>query len=139
MAKLGRPFVYQSDDEKPVTVSLRIPRNLAGQLKRYAAMHSQSITEEVIDGIKMRLETPADPSDIILSDDNTVIQELQEMIQAAVQAEIGKLDSFMGSGFDAFKLAPAPEASAEPVPELSYDSNTVLQEDARAMAPTLAP
>ena len=37
MAKLGRPFTYQSEEERPVTVSLRIPRDLAEQMKRYAA------------------------------------------------------------------------------------------------------
>jgi hypothetical protein len=33
MAKLGRPFTYQSEDEKPVTVSLRIPRDLHEPLR----------------------------------------------------------------------------------------------------------
>ena len=39
MAKKGRPFVYQSDTEKPVTVSLRLPRDLYARVERYVKMH----------------------------------------------------------------------------------------------------
>ena len=46
----GRKPMYQSEDEKPIMVSLRIPRDLAEQLKDYAALHRQSITDVVIDG-----------------------------------------------------------------------------------------
>jgi hypothetical protein len=35
MAKKGRPFVYQSEDEKPVTVSLRLPRDVYDWVARY--------------------------------------------------------------------------------------------------------
>jgi hypothetical protein len=127
MAK-GRKPMYQSEDEKPVMLSLRIPRNLEAKLKRYADIHRQSITEVVIDGIQMRLETPTDPRDMILSKDNTVIQELQEMIQTAVQAEIGKLPTFMGPHFSLPGGIPVPEAPAELVSEFSHDNHTVLQE-----------
>ena len=137
---MARPSVYQSEEEKPATVSLRIPRELYEQAQRYVRMrHPMTLTELLLDGLRLRLETPADPRDIILSDDNTVMQELQEMIRAEVQAEIGKLNTFMGSAFDALKLAPAPEALAEPAPALSYNSNTVLQEHAGTMAPTPGP
>jgi hypothetical protein len=63
-----------------------------------------------------------------LSAPETVIQEVQEMIRAAVQAEIGKLNTFMGSAFDALTPAPAPAVPAEPTPALSHDSNTVIQD-----------
>src|SRR5438093_13533233 len=129
MAKLGRPFVYQSKNKKPATVSLRIPRDLYEQAQRYVGMRRpMTLTDLLLDGLRLRLETPADPRDLILSDDNTVLQEVQEMIRAAVQAEIGKLNTFMGSAFDALKPAPAPEAPLEPVPELSHDNTTVIQE-----------
>jgi len=157
MANLGRKPVYQSADEKPVLVSLRIPRDVYEQVERYLKMHPRmTLTEFILDGIRLRLETPADPRDMILSDDNTVIRELQEMIRTQVQAEIGKLQDFMGSAMDALKLSPTPEAAAavipvpgyevtpghsvvtddvpapaaaaEPVPPLVYDGNTVLQE-----------
>jgi Recombinase len=51
---LGRPPKY-SEDEHPVTVSLRIPRELAGQMKRYASLHRQSVTELLLDGLRWRL------------------------------------------------------------------------------------
>src|SRR5262245_26130861 len=130
MAK-GRKSMNRSEDEKPVTVSLRVPRDVYAQVQRYLKRYPRmTITEFILDGIQLRLETPADPRDIVLSDDNTVLRELQEMIRTQVQAEIGKLHNFMGSAFDALKLAPAPGAGAEAVSELSYDSNTVLQENA---------
>src|SRR5205823_7873797 len=129
MAKKGRPFVYQSDTEKPVTVSLRIPRDVYKQVERYVHMHpGMTLTEFMLDGIRLRLDTPADPRDIILSDDNTVKQEVQEMIRAAVQAEVGKLSSFMSPHVNRQGAIPPAEAAAEPVPVLSHDYNTVLQE-----------
>jgi len=157
MAKKGRPFVYQSDTEKPVTVSVRLPRDVYDQVERYVKMHpGMTLAEFLLDGARLRLDTPADPRDLLLSDDNTVIQEIQAMIRAAVQAEIGTLRDFLGSAMDALKLSPTPEAAAavipvpgyevtpghsvvtddvpapaaaaEPVPPLVYDGNTVLQE-----------
>lgn len=129
--KLGRPDKYHSDTERPVNVSLRIPRDLYEQVERYRRMHSLTLTELLLDGLRLRLETPADPRDIILSDDNTVMQELQEMIQTAVQAEIGKLRDFMGPHVSIPGLIATPEAPAEPVLELSHNNNTVLQESVR--------
>ena len=129
--KPGRPDKYHSDTDRPVNVSLRIPRDLYEQAERYRRMRSLTLTELLLDGLRLRLETPADPSDIILSDDNTVMQELQEMIQTAVQAEIGKLRDFMGPHVSIPGLIATPEAPAEPVPELSHDDNTVLQESVR--------
>jgi hypothetical protein len=128
MAKLGRPYTYQSEEEKPVTVSLRLPRDLYRQVERYVKRHpGMTLTEFFLDGARLRLDTPADPRDIILSDDNTVIQEVQEMIRAAVQAEIGKLSNFMGPRFSTPGDMPAPEAPAPPVPDISHNDNTVLQ------------
>src|SRR6266849_9848595 len=51
---LGRPPLYH-DDERPVTVSLRIPHDLAAQMKRYASRHRQSVTELLLDGLKWRI------------------------------------------------------------------------------------
>jgi hypothetical protein len=93
-------------------------------------MHpGMTLTEFVLDGIQLRLDTPADPRDLILSDDNTVIQEVQEMIRAAVQAEIGKLSDFLGPRFSTPGDTSAPEAAAPPGTDLSYNGNTVLQEE----------
>jgi Recombinase len=52
---LGRPPVYQDEEERPVTVSLRIPHDLAAQMKRYASLHRQSVTELLLDGLRWRI------------------------------------------------------------------------------------
>jgi hypothetical protein len=61
MAKHDRRMRYQSDAERPVTVSLRIPQALYERLERYASEHRQTVSELVRDGIEMRLDEPADP------------------------------------------------------------------------------
>jgi hypothetical protein len=75
---LGRPVIY-SEDERPVTVSLRIPHALAAKLKRYAVRHRQSVTALLLDGLKWRLEQedPRWPSQNGMQYyDNPVLQEL---------------------------------------------------------------
>ncbi len=122
MAKLGRPFAYQSDEERPVTVSLRLPHTLHERVQQRLSLRRMTITEAIKEALEAWLEIPTDPRDIILSDDNTVMQEVQGMIRAAVQREIGKLSSFMQGGM------PVPEAPVEPAPTLSHDDNTVIQD-----------
>ena len=61
MAKHDRRIRYQSDAERPVTVSLRIPQALYERVERYASEHRQTVSELVRDGIEMRLDAPADP------------------------------------------------------------------------------
>ena len=67
MVKRGRPFMYQSEDERPVTVSLRIPRDLHERMSLYAARHRQSVTELLLDGLTWRLEQE-DPRQQSISD-----------------------------------------------------------------------
>lgn len=136
MAKRGRPFEYDSDTERPVTVSLRIPRDLYNRMETYRRMHQQSITELLLDGLRLRLETPADPRDIVMSDDNTVIQELQEMVDARVLAALERIG---GQQHQHFSLPEAPVAHMDqshfgpsaawevPMADLSHYDNTVLQ------------
>jgi hypothetical protein len=85
MAKRGKPFTYQSEDEKPVTVSLRIPRDLYERMSRYAARHRQSVTELLLDGLKWRLEE-GEPRSVSMGDmlyyNNTVLQELAKPAHA---------------------------------------------------------
>jgi hypothetical protein len=138
-SKAGRPFVYQSEDERPITVSVRIPRELYEQLDARRKQRRTTMSEALLEGARLWLDTPADPRDLILSDDNTVIQEVQGMIRAAVQAEIGKLTAYFGPNRTRAHLmpeletpsAPTPaldQALAEPASELSHDDNTVIQE-----------
>jgi hypothetical protein len=147
MPKLGRPFVYQEGDKRPVTISLRVPADVYERLKRYASEHRQSVTELLLEGLQWRLEQGADPREQSLNDiqyyyNNTVIQQLQEMVDAAVQQALAKeRDMLRPAAALAEVLAdaaaflededdeamPAPEAPAPPAPELSYNDNTVLQ------------
>jgi hypothetical protein len=127
MAKLGRPYTYQSEEEKPVTVSLRLPRDVYRQVERYVKRHpGMTLTEFFLDGARLRLDTPADPRDIILSDDNTVIRELQEMVDTAVQRALAR-EKTAPPALDAAPHAPAPEA---PAPDSVYDDNTIIQKKA---------
>src|SRR5262249_71428 len=56
MAKLDKRLKYRNDDEKPVTISMRLPRELHTRLEQYASQHRQSISELVRDGLEWRLE-----------------------------------------------------------------------------------
>jgi rRNA processing protein Gar1 len=127
---MARPPTYQSDYERPITVSVRIPQDLYAQAKQYVSLRRTTLTALLLDGLRLRLDTPADPRDILVSQDNTGIQELQEMIRAAVQAEIGTLRDVMGPRVSTPGAMSAPEAPAAPRAELSYNDNTVLQKKA---------
>lgn len=60
--KLGRPFIYTSKDERPVTLSLRVPRDLFARLEAYRTIHyRQSVTELLLDGLRWRLDEANDP------------------------------------------------------------------------------
>jgi len=118
--KLGRPFVYQSKDEAPVTVSLRLPRDLHDRMKRYASRHRQSVTELLLDGLTWRLEQ-GDPRPQSMtraeSYDNTVLHELTKPVHL--------IDERIPFDED---LAVAPAAPAQPMPEISHDNKAVVQE-----------
>ena len=83
---MARPPKYDTDAAKPVSVSLRIPRDLYDQAQHYAGRRRTTLTELFLDGLRLRLETPADPRDILVSQYNTVIQELELMIDARIYA-----------------------------------------------------
>lgn len=61
MAKHDKRVKYENDAEKPVMLSLRVPRELNDRLERYASEHRQKVSELVRDAIEMRLEVDADP------------------------------------------------------------------------------
>src|SRR6266568_2770654 len=120
MVKRGRPFTYQSEDEKPITVSLRIPRDLHDRMSRYAARHRQSVTELLLDGLTWRLEQD-DPRRESMDNrsyyDNTVIQELRKPLHI-VDALIPFDEDF----------ATFQESNAKALPDISNYDNTVIQE-----------
>lgn len=84
---MARPPKY-TDTDKPVSVSLRIPRQLYDQAQHHAHMRRTTLTALIVEGLRMRLETPLDPRDIVASRDDTVMQELQQMIDARIHAAL---------------------------------------------------
>jgi hypothetical protein len=125
MTKRGRPFTYQSEEERPVTVSLRIPRDLYERMSSYAARHRQSVTELLLDGLKWRLEQD-DPRQQSIRDlsyyDNTVLQELARPTYL--------LDALIPFDED---IAAFPATKAESAPDISNYNNTVIQESAQPL------
>src|SRR5207249_10422520 len=85
--RMARPPTYHSDDERPTTVSVRIPRELYHQAKAYAVQRRTTITALLLDRLRLRLEPPADPRAIVVAQDTPVIPELQAMTRAAVQQQ----------------------------------------------------
>ena len=85
---MARPPKYASEEDKPVSVTLRLPRNLYDQAQQHAKRRQTTLTELVREGLQMRLETPTDPRDILATQDSTVIQELRQMIAEEVQAAL---------------------------------------------------
>ena len=71
-----------------MSVTLRFPRDLYEQAQRHAQQRRTTLTELVLEGVRLRLETPIDPRDILVSQDNTVMQELRQMIADEVQAAL---------------------------------------------------
>ena len=51
-----------------------------------------TLTEALLEGLQLWLETPTDPRALFVSDNsNTVIPQLQVMVTTTVQAELAKL------------------------------------------------
>jgi hypothetical protein len=120
----GRPPTYLSDAEKPVSVSVRIPRTLYEQAQQHVRMRRTTLSELLLEGLRLSLETPVDPRDLIMSDNsNTVMQQLQELVNAAVHAALA-------TGYSPPTPPPVPGAPAPPGTDLSYNGNAVLQEEA---------
>jgi hypothetical protein len=85
---MARPSKYASADDKPVSVTLRLPRDLYDQAQHLAKVRQTTLTELVREGLHMRLETPTDPRDILATQEITVMQELRQMIAEEVQAAL---------------------------------------------------
>jgi hypothetical protein len=148
MPKKGRPFVYQSDEERPVTISLKLPRGLYARLKRYAVLHRQTISELVRDGLEWRLELedpramPPGPPE---NDANTakegvpagVLQDLLAMLErqeaqiAALTKAIATIERYSLAEGQRSPTADAAPASAQtPLAPPPPADNTVIPEKA---------
>ena len=87
MAKKGRPFTYQSDDDKPVTISMRVSKELHTRLERYAKQHRQSISELMRDGIEWRIGE-GDPRSLSVGGSTSSPQEYYGNTEGDMLAEI---------------------------------------------------
>lgn len=149
----GRPRTYTQDDERPVTVSVRVPKVLYAQAQQYASQRRMSMTELLLDGLTMRLETPTDPREVFLSDEsNTVIQELRDELKGSLLDELRKdvqklLTSTGQAGLTQSPQTPLPthnmplaKHDVHPTQNdiLSDNGNTVLQKAPHSVAPHIA-
>jgi hypothetical protein len=85
---MARPPKYASDEDKPVSVTFRIRRDLYDQAQQHAKRRQTTLTELVCEGLQMRLETPTDPRDMLVTQDSAVMQELRQIITDEVQAAL---------------------------------------------------
>ena len=100
---MARPPKYANEDEKPVSVTLRLPRDLYDQAQQHANRRQTTLTALMVEGLQMRLETPIDPRDVLATQDITVMQELRQMITEEVQAALA------AQHFEAPAPTPAPQ------------------------------
>ena len=54
MAKKGRPVVYESDDERPTTISVRVPHAMYARLERHVRLYRHSMTDLLLQGLAWR-------------------------------------------------------------------------------------
>ena len=106
MAKHGRAYRYPEGDQRPVSLTVRVPAALYDRLTQYASMHRYSLTEVVLEGLEWRLDTPADPREHVASDEShtDVLQQLEARLETIVDAKI------------AAALAQQPRETAAPPP-----------------------
>ena len=131
----GRPPTYQTADEKPVSVSLRIPRAIYDQVQHQASQRRITLTTAVLDGLELWLQHSADPRGSLSYDNgNTVMQKLQDQEQRLTTLETALAKRSMAT----------PAVSRNSVHKLQDDipydnSNTAIQESAVAMPATTEP
>jgi hypothetical protein len=135
----GRPSTYQSEDARPVSVSVRMPRALYDQLQQRVSQRCLTMTEALLEGAQLWLDTPTDPREVVLSDNGTtVIQEWEDRFAALATHMQTQIDTALQAA-----LARIPRAAVAPLPPtvdhpasvvMPYDNgNTVLQEGAPAL------
>jgi recombinase len=125
---MARPPKY-TDADKPVSVSLRIPRDIYDQAQHLAQIRRTSLTEVVLEGLRQRLEMPVSSMPLVPYDDHTtVIQELTRLLDARIQTVIQELDVMIDIRLST-ALAALSEAPIPPVPALLHnDTITVMQD-----------
>jgi hypothetical protein len=143
MTKLDKRLKYQNDDEKPVTISMRLPKELHTRLEQYATQHRQSISELVRDGLEWRL-SEGDPRGLgvvstkddeayymsntanALADMRQALARQETQIQALVQA-LERQTTEGSNGLVVSNTDTAPNSSpVARVPRVKADKATVM-------------
>ena len=132
----GRKPLYQSASERPVTLCVRVPRDVYAQVQRQMDIRRLSLTEAALDALRLWVETPAAPRDTPGSPNgNTVVlQEFEER----VDARLAELEAALATlRVDAVASPDARPPSPDTIP---YDnSNTsIIQKSSAALPVTTA-
>jgi hypothetical protein len=149
----GAPRKYAAADERPITLSLRVPRELVQPLKRYAAQHRQSMSELLLDGLRWRLSEgdprgngvalppagaePDKPYYENTDEGNMLVREVRELRTLLTQAVASgalaaQAKQQQGSRSDLFQNS---EKSVEP----QYSRNTEIHESGTVAVESSAP
>jgi hypothetical protein len=60
----GHPLIYQDDEDRPVSISVRIPRTLYDQLDRFVYDHRTTQSAVLLDALRRVLPRPAPPAPV---------------------------------------------------------------------------
>jgi hypothetical protein len=132
MTNLDKRLKYQSDEEKPVTISMRLPKELHSRLEQYASEHRQSISELVRDGLEWRL-SDGDPRGL----GATRTQETEEYYMsntahalADMRQAFARQEAHLQAIVEALgeRSQPVAASATPPVADISHDSNAGIQD-----------
>jgi len=136
----GRKPLYYSDDEKPVSVSLRVPRTLYDQVQQYVDMRRMTMTDAIVESLRLWLETPADPRAALLSgNSNTVMQEWEALVDARIEAKLSSLLSPAVAPVSTDNMQPFPDDIPPSSDNIPHYSSTVIQKTPSASVPEGVP
>jgi hypothetical protein len=110
MARPPRP-----ETEKPVSVSLRIPRDLYDEVQARARVRQTTLTALVLEGLQLCLDLPLDPREVPVSHSKTAMQELEALIDARVYAILATEQQ-----------RTAGDAPAQPIPAFLHDERIAV-------------
>ena len=127
------------------TLVARVPSDLVHQVKRYAAVHRQSVSELIRDGLEWRIEqdTPGRSLRTVFQPDNghtslmpengdTVVQEISPLVRAAIAVAVREtLDHVQGRPLHTVWPVPHAPHGESVIQQSPLD---VLQQDAGELA-----
>lgn len=130
----GRKPLYQSEAERPVTLCVRVPRDVYEQVQNQMDMRRMTLTEAALDALRLWVKTPADPRDPNVSNNShtIVLQEFEARIDArleALEAALATLQREALASTEASQPSPAPIPYDNSNIYVIQESNTALPSD----------